>query len=140
MATPLEDKLRAVAEEHLNPLLEKRKALRAELEVVEKEIDAAEKAIAGASAGAPVKKAAAKKRSPQKASAPRDHVLEVATKLLDEKGGKLGRKDLLDVTKERLREEGYGLTGLMQRFNKLVEEEDRFVVRGNSVSLSAAHK
>lgn len=141
MATPLEDKLRAVAEEHLNPLIEKRKALQAELASIEAEIDAAEKAIAGASGGGGGStKSAPKKRAAQKASAPRDHVMETTTELLSDGGGKLGRKELLDLAKERLRSEGYGLTGLMQRFNKIVDEEPRFVARGTSVSLSAAHK
>ncbi|MEO0530240.1 MAG: hypothetical protein AAF266_06630 [Planctomycetota bacterium] len=141
MPTALEDKLRAVAEEHLNPLLERRKALREELAGVEAEIDAAEKAIAGAASGGTAGKSSGKrKRSAQKASAPRDHVVEVATKLLDKEGGKTGRKELLELCKEHLREEGFGLTGLMQRFNKIMDEEPRFVCRGNSVSLSAAHK
>lgn len=140
MATPLQDKLRAVAEEHLNPLLEKRKALKAELAQIEAEIDAAEKAIVGASSGGTAAKSAPKKRAAQKASAPRDRVVEVAAKLLDKQGGKLARKELLDLCKEQLRGEGFGLTGLMQRFNKIMDEEPRFVGRGNSVSLSTAHK
>lgn len=141
MSTPLQDKLREVAEQHLNPLLERRKELAAELEQVEIEIDAAEKAIAAASGGpATAKKSGGKKRAQQKASAGRERVLEVATKQLKDAGGKLGREDLLAATKVQLKEEGYGLTGLMQRFNKLVDEEDRFAAKGNSVSLKASHK
>ena len=141
MATPLQDKLRAVAEEHLNPLLERRKQLTAELAQVEIEIDAAEKAIAAASGGGVAKKSPAKKkRSPQKASAGRDRVLAVVTKQLSGAGGKIGKKELLELTKQQLKGEGFGLTGLMQRFNKLVDEEDRFAVKGNAVSLKAGHK
>ncbi|MEN0111028.1 MAG: hypothetical protein AAF805_09915, partial [Planctomycetota bacterium] len=78
-----------------------------------------------------------KKRAPQKASAPRDHVLKTIETVLADAGGKLDRDELLVETKEKLRGEGYGLTGLMQRFNKIVTEEDRFAARANSVSLKA---
>ncbi|MEN0110465.1 MAG: hypothetical protein AAF805_07040, partial [Planctomycetota bacterium] len=102
----LQEKLRVVAEEHLGPLTERRDTLRAELAEVEKEIDAAEKAIAAASrsvdqAAAPAAKKT-KKRAPQKASAPRDHVLKTIETVLADAGGKLDRDELLVETKEKL--------------------------------------
>jgi len=136
--TTLLEELRAVAEKKIEPLLTRREELRKELAEIDADLAAAQRALAALD-GKPAEKPAkpTKKRRQQKRSAPEEEVLAKMAEVLEAGGGKMPRTDLLDTLKEKLALGGYGLTGLKQRFERLLGQDDRFACRGASVNLSS---
>lgn len=141
MSQTLLEELKAVADKRIDPLLERRTALEEELKDLNKEIATAQRAISVLegkdSAPAAPKIAEKKSRKNNKPSASVEKVLEVLTAELKRGGGKLSKVDLVASAKEKLREAGFGLTGVKQRAEKILKESDQFACKGNSVSLSA---
>lgn len=138
MPPTLLEELKAVADKRIDPLLKRREVLQKELDEIDAELAAAQKAIAaleGKSEAPAAKKPTTRKSNKKKASV--EEVLKVMEAELKRLGGKIGVADHMDAVKDKLREAGYGLTGLKQRFEKLLKEDDRFVCKGKSVSLSA---
>lgn len=141
MSQSLLQEIKAVVDKRIDPLLKRRKELQAELETIEAEIGTAQQAISaleGKPAASAQKAKVARKRN--KSSASVEKVIEAMTAELKRGGGKLSKADLMEATKEKLKEAGFGLTGLKQRAEKLIVQEDRFVLKGNSVSMSAKAK
>lgn len=140
MSQSLLQEIKAVVDKRIDPLLNRRKELQAELETIEAEIGIAQQAISALegkpAASAPQARVKATRKR-NKSSASVEKVLEVMTAELKRGGGKLSKADLLGATKDKLKDAGFGLTGLKQRAEKLMAEEDRFVLKGNSVSMSA---
>lgn len=128
MAT-LTEKIKALVEAELGPLRIKRDKLQAELDAVNTEIAAAENAVPSLRKTVSKKKGVVRKPSPQLAK-----VTGIMTGLL-EQNKDLSQDDLYELVKTKLAEEGFLLTGLSKRFEKILAENDRFIVSGDKINI-----
>jgi hypothetical protein len=131
MSSPFEEDMLAVVQKHLGPLEEQEKQLSLQLENVRRQIAGMRQTLEVIYPG---KKKGEKKRVNSRPTADEAQVLQAMTKAVKE-AKSISRKDLQEKLKAKLAADGYALTGLPPRMEKLLKEP-RFEVKGETVSIA----
>lgn len=143
MTTEFAKKIQAAYDETMKPLESKRDKLQAELNAVVEEIhNVKEQMVDGLGSLGLITtskqktvtkpKAGAGSRKP---TASPEQVAAIAVDFLTQ-NGPAPKDDVMAWTKEKIEEQGLGLTGFSNRFPKVIAEDPRFVEKGDKVELA----